>query len=182
MTRAIRKRSRKALPVEAMTLASMLAALDRSGELSATRLRDLRSAVKCVANLLGDEPAALPLDIAWIAARLNTINPLAAGMTTKRLANIRSDFLAATRFCGVQPVTASKSLSPEWAKLFKRLSGRRAHIGLSRLARYASARGIKPGDVNDDVIVAFIAAVRERFVAPKAEQTASASDARYGTR
>ena len=95
-----------------------------------------------------------------IAARLNTINPLAAGMTTKRLANIRSDFLAATRFCGVQPVTASKSLSPEWAKLFKRLSGRRAHIGLSRLARYASAHGIKPREINDDVIVAFIAAVR----------------------
>ena len=46
MTRATRKRSRKDLPVEAMTLASMLAALDRSGELSATRLRDLRSAVK----------------------------------------------------------------------------------------------------------------------------------------
>ena len=58
MTRAIRKRSCKDLPVEAMTLASMLAALDRSGELSATRLRDLRSAVKSVANLLGDEPAA----------------------------------------------------------------------------------------------------------------------------
>ena len=133
----------------------------RSGRALATRRRDLRSAVKCVANLLGDEPAALPLDIPALAARLNTINPLAAGMTTKRLANIRSDFLAATRFCGVQPVTASKSLSPEWAKLFKRLSGRRAHIGLSRLARYASARGIKPGDVNDDVIVAFIAAVRK---------------------
>ena len=60
----------------------------------------------------------------------------------------------------MQPVTGSKSLSPEWAKLFKRLSGRRAHIGLSRLARYASARGIKPGDINDDVIVGFIAAVR----------------------
>ena len=81
-------------------------------------------------------------------------------MTAKRLANIRSDFLAATKVCGVQPVAGSKSLSPEWAKLFKRLSGRRAHIGLSRLARYASARGIKPGDVNDDVIVGFIAAVR----------------------
>ena len=60
----------------------------------------------------------------------------------------------------MQPVTASKSLSPEWAKLFKRLSGRRTHFGLSRLARYASARGIKPGDINDDVIAAFIAAVR----------------------
>jgi integrase len=160
VTRVIRKRACKDLPVEAMTLASMLAALDRSGELSATRRRDLRSAVKSVANLLGDEPAAIPLDIPRISARLRTINPLAAGMTAKRLANIRSDFLAATRFCGVQQVTASKRLSPEWAKLFQRLTGRRAHIGLSRLARYASARGIKPGDVNEDVIVAFIAAVR----------------------
>ena len=74
MTRATKKRSCKDLPVEAMTLAAMLAALDRPGKLSATRLRDLRSAVKRVANLLGDEPAALPLDIAGISARLNTIN------------------------------------------------------------------------------------------------------------
>ena len=160
MTRATKKRSCKDLPVEAMTLAAMLAALDRPGKLSATRLRDLRSAVKRVANLLGDEPAALPLDIAGISARLNTINALAAGMTAKRLANIRSDFLAAAKVCGVQPVTGRKSLSPEWAKLFKRLSGRRTHIGLSRLARYASARGIRPCDINDDVIVGFIAAVR----------------------
>ena len=96
----------------------MLAALDRSGELSATRLRDLRSAVKRVANLLGDEPAALSLNVAGISARLNTINPLAAGMTAKRLANIRSDFLAAAKVCGVQPVTVGKSLGPEWTKLF----------------------------------------------------------------
>ena len=160
MTRATRKRSCKDLPVEAMTLAAMLAVLDRPGKLSATRLRDLRSAVKRVANLLGDEPAAVPLDIARISARLNTINPLAAGMRPKSLANIRSDFLAAAKVCGVQPVAGSKSLSPEWAKLFKRLSGRRTHFGLSRLARYASARGIRPCDINDEVILSFIAAVR----------------------
>ena len=160
MTRATRKRSCKDLPVEAMTLAAMLAALDRPGKLSATRLRDLRSAVRRVANLLGDEPAALPLDIPGISARLRTINPLAAGMTAKRLANIRSDFVAAAKICGVQPVAGRKSLSPEWAKLFKRLSGRRTHIGLSRLARYASARGIRPCDINDEAIAGFIAAVR----------------------
>jgi integrase len=160
MTRATRKRSCKDSPVDAMTLAAMLTALDRPGKLSATRLRDLRSAVKRIAKLLGDEPAALSLDIAAISARLNTINPLAAGMTAKRLANIRSDFLAAAKVCGVQPVTGRKSLSPAWAKLFKRRSGRRTHIGLSRLARYASARGIRPCDINDDVIAGFIAAVR----------------------
>jgi hypothetical protein len=52
VTRATRKRSCKDLPVEAMTLAAMLAALDRPGKLSATRLRDLQLAVKRVANLL----------------------------------------------------------------------------------------------------------------------------------
>ena len=118
MTRPTRKHSCKDSPVEAMTLAAMLAALDRPGKLSATRLRDLRSAVKRVAKLLGDEPAALSLDIAGIRARLNTINPLAVGMTAKRLANIRSDFLAAAKVCGVQPVTVGKSLGPEWTKLF----------------------------------------------------------------
>jgi Phage integrase family len=148
------------LPVEAITLAAMPAALARSGKLSPTRVRDLRSAVKRVADLLGDEPAAISLDIAGISARLNTINPVAAGMTGKRLANIRSDFLAAAKACEVQPVTSAKSLSPEWAKLFKRRSGRRTHLGLMRLARYSSARGIRPRDINDDVVSALIAEVR----------------------
>jgi hypothetical protein len=64
---------------------------------------------------------------------------------------------------GVMPVKveATKTLSPPWAALFERLSGRRAHIGLSRLARYASAEGIEPGDINDAAIDGFIAAVRE---------------------
>ena len=138
----------------------MLAALARPGKLSASRVRDLRSAVNRVADLLGDERAAISLDISAISARLNSINALAAGMSAKRLANIRSDFLAAAKACGVRPVTGTKSLSPEWAKLFKHLSGRRTHLGLSRLARYSSARGIRPRDINDDVVSAFIAAVR----------------------
>jgi hypothetical protein len=52
------------------------------------------------------------------------------------------------------------NLSPEWVKLFAVLKRRRVHIGLSRLARYASAEGIEPNDVNDAVIDRFIAAVR----------------------
>jgi integrase len=160
MTSAVTKRSRKDLPVEAITLAAMSAALARPGKLSPTRVRDLRSAVKRVADLVGDEPAAISLGIAGISARLNTINPVAAGMTGKRLANIRSDFLAAAKACEVQPVTSAKGLSLEWAKLFKRRSGRRTHLGLMRLARYSSARGIRPCDINDDVVSALIAEVR----------------------
>ena len=144
-----------------ITLATVLAALDHAGKLSATRKRDLRSAVTRVADLLGDEPAGIVLDIPAISSRLNTINPLALGFTAKRFANIRSDFLASAKLCGAKAVANRGSLSPEWAKLFKCLSGRRSHLGLSRLARYASRHGIKPREINDDIIAAFIAAVRE---------------------
>ena len=63
----------------------MLAALERDGKLTATRRRDLVSAVKRVANLLGDEPAAIPLDMAAISARLAAVNPVAVGITTKTI-------------------------------------------------------------------------------------------------
>jgi integrase len=141
-------------------LATVLAGLDQAGKLSATRKRDLRSAVTRVADLLGDEPAGIVLDLPAISSRLNTINPLALGFTAKRFANIRSDFLAATKLCGTKSVANRGSLSPEWVKLFGCLSGRRSRLGLSRLARYASRHGIKPREINDSIIAAFIAAVR----------------------
>ena len=36
------------------------------------------------------------------------------------------------------------------------------HLGLSRLARYASAKGIAPQDINDATIDAFITKVRDQ--------------------
>jgi integrase len=144
------------------TLAALLTALERSEVLSATRRRDLRSAVKRVASLLGNEPSAIPLDMDAIGCRLRTVTPIGLGITAKRFANIRSDFVVAVRASGLMPTMAKgKSvISSAWRELFKRLSGRRAHLGLSRFARYASAKGIEPGAVNDEVIVGFIAAVR----------------------
>ena len=137
--------------------------MDRASGLSGTRLRDLKSATKRVAILLGNEPAAIPLCMAAISTRLAVVSPAALGLTAKRFANIRSDFLAAVKASGVKPlkVELKSSLSPNWVDFFERLSGRRAHIGLSRLARYASAQGIAPKEINDEVIGGFIAAVRE---------------------
>jgi integrase len=160
-----RAKSRRTAPekvgTEPLTLATILSALNGLDRLSDTRLRDLRSAVKRIATLLGDEPAAITLDLDAISVRLSAITPLAVGISAKRFANIRSDFLAAVTACGVRPFSGKKTLSPAWLKLFERMAGRRTHIGLSRFARYASDHGIKPSDINDDVIAAFIAAVRQ---------------------
>jgi hypothetical protein len=85
----------KKVGTEPLTLATILSALNGLDMLSDTRLRDLRSAVKRIADLLGNEPAAITLDLDAISARLGAISPLAVGITAKRFANIRSDFLAA---------------------------------------------------------------------------------------
>ena len=136
------------------SLADVDRAIANNGSLSPTRRRDLRSAISRVAALLGEDPARLPLDLAAIAGRLAAINPVAAGLTPKTLSNIRSDLLAAVRTSGLQPVLASSkaALSPPWADLLARLPAKRARIGLSRLARYASAAGITPGEINDPAI------------------------------
>ena len=144
------------------TLAHVLTALENSAH-SETRRRDLRSGVKRVAALLGEEPSLIPLDLSAISAKLAAVNPLAAGLTPKSLANIRSDFLAAVRARGLKTgeQKSKAPLSPAWSELMGRLSSKRLHIGLSRLARFASANETKPSEIDDTAIEKFIAAVRE---------------------
>jgi integrase len=146
-----------------VTLADLLITLEHETSLSATRLRDLHSAVKRVAGLLGDEPGGIPLDLPAISTKLANVNPIAVGVSSKTLANLRSGFLTAVKVSGLKPVLRSveTQLSPAWAGLMAQLSGKRAHLGLSRFARHASAKGIEPDQVNDATIEAFVTAVRE---------------------
>jgi integrase len=161
--RKTRTSGRGAAIPTSVTMADVLVALEHTASISATRLRDLRSAVQRVAGLLGEEPAAILLDLPAISAKLASVNPIAAGLSRKTFANLRSGFLTAVKVTGLRPVqrSAEAPLSPAWVGLMARLSGKRAHLGLSRFARYASANGIGPEQVNDASIEGFIAAVRE---------------------
>ena len=145
-----------------MHLSDVLVALESHKGFSETRLRDLRSSIKRVAALLGDDPARVALDLPAISAKLATINPVAAGLSIKSFSNIRSDFMAAVKASKLKSVqrSAKTPLSAAWNKLMADISTRREQIGLSRLARYASANGIEPKEINDATIEAFITAVR----------------------
>jgi hypothetical protein len=144
-------------------LSDLLKALKHRDDLSKTRLRDLPSAVRRVSALIGDTPAGILLDLPAIAAKLATISPAAAGMSPKRLSNVRSDFLAAVKESGLLPFSrpAKAPLSAAWRRFMGALPNKRARYGLSRLGRHASARGIAPAEVDDAVIEAFVSTVRD---------------------
>jgi len=146
-----------------VTLQDVLHVVEGLETLSVTRRRDLRSAVKRVATLLGDDPARLLLDIPAISSKLAPISPVAAGLSSKSFSNIRSDFMAAVKASRLKPVQRSGKtpMSAAWTHLVAGLSDKRARIGLSRLARYADATDIAPEQINDAVIDNFIAAVRD---------------------
>ncbi|MGO9699663.1 MAG: hypothetical protein ACLPKT_00735 [Methylocella sp.] len=122
-----------AKPVRA-TLADLLVSLRHETSLSPTRLRDLHSAVKRIAGLLGEELGAIPLDLQAISTKLASVNPIAASISAKTFANLRSAFLTAVKVSGLKPVQRSIKieLSPAWANMVPQLSGKRAHLGLSR--------------------------------------------------
>jgi integrase len=144
------------------TLADVLNALHTDQGLSPGRTRDLRSAISRFCALIDVEPRRTALDLAQLRARLNAINPIAAGISPKGFANIRSDLFAAIKASGLKPISPSRqNLSEPWRALMTRLTQQRRRIGLSRMAGYASVNGLTPGDVNDSVIADFIAAIRE---------------------
>lgn len=146
----------------AFTLANVILAVTRRNDLADTRRRDLQSAVKRVAELLGNELTAIPLDIPAIGAGLAKVSPVAVGMSIKTFANLRANFMAAVKISGLLrfPPTPKFALAPAWSELIAKLPNQRCKIGVSSLARFASAKGTPPDQIDDLVIEDFIASVR----------------------
>ena len=126
----------RASPAITPTLGDVLTSLATREDLSEMRRRDLRSAVKRVAALLGDAPERIPLVMPSISARLAKLSAAAAGVSTKTFHNLRSDFLAAVKASGIHSAhrSARVPLSPPWQALLQELSTQRARLGLSRLS------------------------------------------------
>jgi integrase len=144
------------------TLADVREALKTCKDRSPVRIRDLSSAIARFSELIGEEPDRIPLDLAQIQDRLNAINPIANGISPKSFTNIRCNLFAAITASRLKPIRRARpGLTEPWRTLWSRLTAKRHRIGLSRLAHYGSAEGLKPGDVNDELIGDFIASIRE---------------------
>jgi hypothetical protein len=117
------------------------------------------SAINTFAKLVERIPAMIPLDLTGIRATLDSMVPAEAKVSRKRWANLRSDLAAAVEASGLQPMlkTAYVGLDEVWSTLLQSVPDRRVRNGLSRLARWASLRGISPEAVDDTVTERFVA-------------------------
>jgi integrase len=144
------------------TLEDVLLSVEGHEDLSITRRRDLRSAVKRIASLLGEDPKGIPLDLPALRVKLAAVNPVAAGLTLKTFSDVKSDFLAAVKISELAPVRRSvrAAWNADWMRVITQFS-ERPRVGIWRLARYASARGIAPEQIDSTVIQDFIAEFRD---------------------
>ncbi|MEP0320804.1 tyrosine-type recombinase/integrase [Bauldia litoralis] len=164
MTSEVPTFNQRAATVEP-TLADVLQHLDEAPGLPESRRRDLKSAVSFVARIWGAPADQIPLDVPAIAEKLDTVNPVARGMSVKRVSNARWGLMFALRHSGLKPGALggrnNKGLAPAWAALFDLQLSKRHSIGLSRLAHYCSREAVDPTAVDDDVIDALMTEVRE---------------------
>jgi integrase len=147
---------------EHLTMAALITRIQADGSLTDVRRRNVASSIRRFCQALDCSPAQVPATFAYFRDRLSRFHPLAVGITTKRWATIKSDVAFALKRAGAvtTALCPRAPLAPEWLTLKNRLPSNIFNWGLSRLARSCGAQGIRPGDVDDEVMEAYYHTMR----------------------
>jgi len=131
----------------------LIAAIERASELSGERRRHWVCSLQQIANWL-DRPAAV-IPARWNAVQIEVgqLHHARLGVTSKTLANHRSNVRAALRWFGQEQGVPQRGarLSARWARFCDRIDAR-MRGRLYSLIRYCSARGIDPAAVDDRIL------------------------------
>ncbi len=116
---------------------------------------EVKSAIRSGSKALGDDPAAIELDVPSLRRRLEAITPESLGISRGRWNNIKS-LIAKALSLAIQifPSRSKEPLHPEWAKVLAPLPANRRWI-LTPLARLLGSRGVLPSDVTTAELEAY---------------------------
>ena len=130
----------------------MIAAIERSVELSAERKRHWVCSSRQIAEGLDRPLAVIPARWSAIRIAVGQLHHARVGVTAKTLANHKSNVKAALRWFRKEHDLPQHGapLSSQWARFCDRLE-KRNRDRLYNLVRYCSARGIGPASVNDSI-------------------------------
>jgi len=145
------------------SMALVLERIDDQRDLSETKRRDLKSAIRSFCRLIGKEPSDVPANINWLHIRIRRVAPEAHNISKKRLANIKSDVLKALTIAGCSRDRADwlRAPSPLWQALLDRIPDKHDMWKLSQLAQYCSALEVEPDAVEDEHVLGLFDALVE---------------------
>jgi hypothetical protein len=131
-------------------------------QLDPRRKADLRSAIKSLAQWLGSDLTAMPAHSQYLRERLAGFQPAAAGVSRKRLQNVRSAVAFGLDRYGLGGRRSYLApLSPAAQALYDRLGDKYLRCRLSRLLHFVSAQGIAPEQMTDAVANEFLVALQQ---------------------
>lgn len=121
----------------------------------------LRLLAKWTGKSLDDLPASLPR----LAELIDQVNPISIGVRPKQLSQLKLDCRDAIAFSGlvsgaVAVGRQAKVSSPAWSIVEGRLDEPRLLTGLIRFVRWCVRAGVRPRDVDDQVLDRFVADVQ----------------------
>jgi integrase len=151
------------------SLAELLVFLD-GVSLTATRRRDMVSAINRVCEMAGTTPASVPAEASLLREMLSRIHPAAHGVSAKSYCNQRSLLAAALQLARViDPLgRGSARRDPDWGPLLEAVTDdERLSNGLATFANWCASQGISPGDVNDTAVQPFLIWLEAKTLHPK---------------
>jgi integrase len=139
------------------TFADLIRAIDGDDTLSATRRRDLKSAIRTFSGKLNLIISEAPASMDYVRKQIDGVHPKQLGIKAKRWQNILSDLRFAINRYGPKPIHRMRTadLPEPWCSLSDLLPAPGLRYGLSRLIKFCALSGIMPGEVDATTIDAF---------------------------
>ena len=91
------------------TLDDVLQVLASNEAMSPVRLRDMRSAVRRIGQMIGKPLDRLPANLSLLRSLVNELTPAAHEVSVKTFANLRSNLMAAIRHAGLTRSNITKT-------------------------------------------------------------------------
>jgi integrase len=140
------------------TFADLIARVQAEKALPLRTRQNWRWALGAVARAVGKDPVAVPAHPEFLRTLLDNAAPASLGMSPAGWNNARSLMGKALKWAGLAslPGHYQAAFTPAWQDLWARLpAGTALSFQLSRLFHYATAQGIEPIDINDEVLDRF---------------------------
>ena len=146
------------------SFAEVITAIDKADDLAPDQKRHWPTALRKMGRYLDRPLSLIPTRIATIGPAVKRLHPTRLGVHPKTFANHRASAKAALLWFNRQTPGCGRkgAMDPCYRSLLERVPDHYARDMLSPFFRFLSAEGVRPDDVRDLHVEAFIAYRKER--------------------